>query len=70
VTIDKDFGELTYRQGLATGGVILVRLSGLSDDAKAAIVAAAIRDHSDELLGAFTVISPGRLRIRRRRPPE
>lgn len=69
VTTDKDFGELVYRQGLATSGVILIRLGGLTNEAKARIVAATLREHSNEIPGAFTVISPGRLRIRRNLPP-
>jgi predicted nuclease of predicted toxin-antitoxin system len=67
VTTDKDFGELVFRHGKASAGVILVRLAGLSNQAKARIVATAIRDHAHELVGAFTVISPGRVRIRRPR---
>ncbi len=69
VTTDKDFGELVYRQGRATAGVVLLRLVGLSDEAKARIVAAALREHPDALPGAFTVISAGSIRIRRRLPP-
>lgn len=65
LTADKDFGELVHRQGMVTTGVLLIRLSGLSPQAKAAIVATAIEDHSEELQGSFAVISPGTLRIRR-----
>jgi predicted nuclease of predicted toxin-antitoxin system len=65
VTTDKDFGELVHRQGLARSGVLLVRLSGLADDAKAEIVFRTLQDHEAELAGAFGVISPGRLRVRR-----
>lgn len=35
LTEDKDFGELGFRQGLLRMGVILIRLSGLSLQAKA-----------------------------------
>jgi hypothetical protein len=34
------------------------RLEGLSTDAKAAIVAAALREHETRLLNAFAVINP------------
>ena len=67
VTNDKDFGELVFRQQLSSTGVVLLRLAGLSNDAKADAVTAALRDHSAELAGAFAVITPGRVRIRRRR---
>jgi hypothetical protein len=64
VTADKDFGELIYRQGRVSSGVVLVRLAGLAPARKAGIVASAIRDHADSLLSAFAVITPGALRIR------
>ena len=66
LTADKDFGELVFRQGLASKGVLLVRLAGLSPDFKAAVVSGAIRDHLTELSETFTVISPGMVRIRPR----
>jgi predicted nuclease of predicted toxin-antitoxin system len=66
ITSDKDFGELVYRLGRAAAGVVLLRILGLSLEQKAALVSAAIRAHRDELDGAFTVISPGVVRIRRR----
>ncbi len=65
VTEDKDFGELVYRLGLVHHGVILVRLHGLSSDAKARIVSDALRNHGEEIANAFSVISPGMVRIRR-----
>ena len=65
VTADKDFGELVHRQRLIHGGVILLRLSGLPLVSKADIVATTIRDHGPQLLGAFSVVSPGTVRIRR-----
>lgn len=64
VTVDKDFGELVFRLGRVASGVLLVRLSGLSSDDKAAVVAGAIRDHGAQLPGAFTVVSPGMIRVR------
>jgi predicted nuclease of predicted toxin-antitoxin system len=65
VTCDKDFGELVYRQGRANRGIVLTRLAGLSNDQKAAIVSAAIAAHAAELVGSFTVVSPGQVRIRK-----
>lgn len=62
---DKDFGELVYRQKRLTGGVILLRLSGLSTPRKALIVAEVIRRYESEFWGAFSVIAPGHIRIRR-----
>jgi predicted nuclease of predicted toxin-antitoxin system len=66
VTGDKDFGELVFRQQLVHRGVILVRLAGLSTTAKADLVAAALAAHAAEMPDAFTVVTPGAVRIRRR----
>jgi predicted nuclease of predicted toxin-antitoxin system len=65
LTNDKDFGELVFRLRRLAAGVILLRLAGLSNSEKAELVVQSIRQHSDELVGAFTVISPRSLRIRR-----
>jgi len=65
LTADKDFGEMVYRQSHLANGVILVRLAGLSSVQKAQIVASAIADHIQEMSKAFTVIEPGRVRVRR-----
>jgi len=64
LTADKDFGELVFRQHRVTAGVVLIRLAGLSAASKAAIVSTVIHEHGAELLRAFTVISPGMVRIR------
>ena len=65
LTSDKDFGELVYRQGRLTSGVILIRLAGLSPIRKAEIVGSAIGQHSEELSTAFAVVTPATVRIRR-----
>lgn len=68
VTADKDFGELVYRLGRIHTGVVLTRLAGLPPSAKAEAVAGVLRDRAAELVGAFSVISPGAVRIRRSFP--
>jgi predicted nuclease of predicted toxin-antitoxin system len=65
ITADKDFGELIFRQRRASTGVLLIRLWGLGPEVKAAVVSRAIREHGQELAGAFAVLSPGSIRIRR-----
>jgi predicted nuclease of predicted toxin-antitoxin system len=65
ITLDKDFGELVYRQGRIHAGVILLRLGGLPSASKAETAAKVLQDHADELVGAFTVVLPGSVRIRR-----
>lgn len=66
ITADKDFGEIVFRQRRSSGGIILIRLQGLSPEAKAAAVSEAINGHLTELSGNFSVLSPGAFRIRRR----
>lgn len=65
VTTDKDFGELVFREGrLRSGGVILIRLAGLSAGRKAEIVLNALREQGSEFPHSFSVIAPGNIRIR------
>jgi predicted nuclease of predicted toxin-antitoxin system len=65
MTADKDFGELVFRdKRLTAGGVMLIRLAGLSAERKAEIVSDACREHAAEFPNHFSVISPGRIRIR------
>lgn len=66
LTADKDFGELIFRRGSSSAGVLLLRLAGLSPPRKAAFVATAVQEHESELRGRFTVIRPGSIRIRAR----
>lgn len=65
LTADKDFGELVFRVHRIHAGVILLRLAGLSADSKCEHVATALSARSAEMIGAFTVITPGLVRIRR-----
>ena len=64
ITEDKDFGEIVFRQRRIHTGVVLIRLDGLSKQAKARIVSTIFANQGHELLNAFSVISPGRVRIR------
>ena len=64
ITCDKDFGRMVFSHGQATAGVILVRLEGLAHQTKADLVATVIDEHGADLLGVFTVISPGMVRVR------
>lgn len=66
LTVDKDFGELVFRQHRLSTGVVLIRLAGSPPETKAEIVSAAIRDHAGELTQAFSVVSHGMVRIRPR----
>jgi predicted nuclease of predicted toxin-antitoxin system len=64
VTFDKDFGELVFRQGQVSSGIVLLRLHGLTPQDKAALFSETIRAHGVELSNSFTVVTPTKLRIR------
>lgn len=64
LTADKDFGELVYRQELIHTGVILLRLAGLTETKKAALVSKVFLQYSTDFVNAFSVISPNMVRIR------
>jgi predicted nuclease of predicted toxin-antitoxin system len=64
VTEDKDLGELADRRGLAHAAVLLVRVEGLDNVAKAEVVTQAVRDNEAELPGAFAVVSADPVRLR------
>jgi len=65
ITLDKDFGELVYRQGLVHAGVILLRLAGLLPETKATLVAQVMQQRGSEMVQAFSVVSPSTVRIRK-----
>lgn len=65
ITGDKDFGNLIFRLGKSPAGIILYRLSGLSNNAKAALVLKVVEDYSEELAESFTIISIDQIRIKK-----
>ncbi len=64
LTADRDFGELVFRQRRLVTGVVLTRLAGMSPVNRAALIARIIAEYGSRLLGVFTVIAPGTVRIR------
>lgn len=65
ITADKDFGTLTFRKKIVSEGIILYRLSGLSNKEKANHVLSVISNHFSDLKGSFTVIGKELIRIRK-----
>ena len=65
VTADKDFGELVFRRGLASSGVLLLRLCGCASPRKAELVVAAVVQRGEAMSGSFSVMTPRVLRIRK-----
>lgn len=64
LTEDKDFGELVYRNRLSHSGVVLIRVDGLRRNSRARVVSEAVREHFEQFVDAFSVITPGGVRIR------
>ncbi len=64
LTFDKDFAALVFRRGAdATRGVVLLRVPMMLPDELGRFVVAALGSRSD-WEGHFTVVEPGRLRMR------
>ena len=64
LTFDKDFGDLAFQLGQPAGcGIVLFRLQATSSAALAALVVAALQSRTD-WAGQFSVIEPGRIRMR------
>jgi predicted nuclease of predicted toxin-antitoxin system len=65
VTADKDFGEIVFRdKRLSSGEVVLLRLAGLPAEKKAEIVSDLFRERGAEFANHFSIIAPGKVRIR------
>jgi predicted nuclease of predicted toxin-antitoxin system len=67
ITNDKDFGELVFRAGLHTSGVLLCRTAQLEVDDEAVLIRDAVDSYRTSLVGAFSVLTARNLRIRRLR---
>ncbi|MBK5957569.1 hypothetical protein CCR97_05000 [Rhodoplanes elegans] len=64
LTFDKDFGELAWRRGLpASSGVILLRLPMPPPNDAGAMIAGRIAERAD-WSGHFSILEPGRIRMR------
>jgi predicted nuclease of predicted toxin-antitoxin system len=64
ITCDKDFGELVYRLKQVHSGVILLRIMELKSNEKIALLSQLIKDHGEQLINHFSVVSPRATRIR------
>ena len=64
LTFDKDFGELAWRFGLpASCGIVLFRLPALGPAGVGKVIADVLTSR-DDWPGNFSVIEPGRIRVR------
>ncbi|SRR6266849_10543844 len=64
LTEDKDFGKLVMEAEGKLIGVFLIRLKGFTPREKAERVIEVIEEYGENLLQAFTVITPGTVRVR------
>jgi len=67
VTEDRDFGRLVYAYGQRTVGVIYIRWPHSARSSLAQILTELVMTHGARLRGAFIVVSPRGIRLRR--PP-
>ena len=70
VTYDRRISALIFVEGLSHGGILLVRDLDLSPDERAELTARVVRAAYEELLGHFSTVSRGRLRIHRGDGPQ
>jgi len=64
LTEDKDFGEWVFAHKAATAGVVLIRYRSDSRSIMIKLMVELVKHHGDELIGKFTVLQPGRARMR------
>lgn len=65
VTMDKDFGDLVWKQQRPHVGILLLRMEEATGPERAAVMSLLVRDFSHELSGNFAVYKNERLRISR-----
>ena len=63
VTMDKDFGELVFREKQPHAGVLLLRAEASNGTEKARIVSEIVAAHAPALPGKFAVFKNGRVRL-------
>lgn len=68
LTEDKDFGQLVYASARETGGVVFLRFPAGVRKALPGAAVETVARLGEELIGAFVVIEPGGVRVRRGSP--
>ena len=66
LTEDKDFGRIVFADRRTAGGVILLRFPAHARNEAPGAVASLVKSQGTKLNGSFTVVQPGRVRIRAR----
>jgi len=65
LTEDKDFGEWVFARGHGSSGVLFIRYPAHLRSNLGRAVIVLVTEHGSNLSGNFTVIEPGRARIRK-----
>lgn len=63
LTEDRDFGQLVYAYGHPTAGIIYIRVTGPERPSIGQRIVAVVERVGEGLLGAFVVVTPGRIRV-------
>ena len=63
ITIDKDFGEMVFRDKLPHCGIVLLRLDDQRMVNKVAVLEQLLAHHAEKLPDSFTVVSEDRVRF-------
>jgi predicted nuclease of predicted toxin-antitoxin system len=64
ITQDTDFGELAVAQRRSAAGIVLIKLARLPLARQIERVSAVVGARQHKLIGALTLIEPGRVRLR------
>ena len=65
ITVDKDFGDLSFRFQKEHVGIILYRLPDLKNIEKSKLLVELFIEYQDDFYSTFTVITSKNIRIRR-----
>jgi predicted nuclease of predicted toxin-antitoxin system len=65
ITVDKDFGEMIYRERRQHRGVVLLRLADQRTDTKIAVLHRLLEAYADQLQERFVVVSATQVRFAR-----
>jgi len=66
LTEDKDFGQLVFAAARPTSGVIFIRYPTSARSVLPQVILDLVKTQQEQLLGAFIVVQPSRIRISRR----
>ena len=66
ITEDKDFGEWVFAHQHAMTGILLIRCPANMRSVMVEAVVHLVEEHGTDIVGSFTVLEPGRVRIRKR----